>query len=349
MTPKKSPGESAPGPYTLELDASLLEEAVAAVEQHSKRKLRPPSELPTSGFRPPQTRRPPAEEPARRPPVEEEVEIEIPVSLGDAPEVEEDSTEEPGLDLSKMAVEWDRLVAEIEQLRVERDAARRQAETEARERVRLSGRIKRLSEQLDQAQDQLNRAEEARRHAEQESAKAREESRSALEGVSRMRERIRRGEEEQKNFGHAPVILGLLPVIENLERAASHADSNPERVGEGLRMILDQFHNALARVGVSRVNASTGVPFQPALHEAVIHVPLAGVVPGTVAAELQSGYMLHGRLLRPARVSVAAPSESAPEVRQDGGRGSDELLELSDELSVLPGDANNGLTPGEEN
>lgn len=334
MTPKKSPSGTAAGPYILELDEALLNEAVAAVEQHTSKRLRPAKELPTRGFRPPSAQRPP----------EPEVEIEIPVSgpAPDASEREEESTEEPGLDLGKMAVEWDKLVAELGQVRMERDAARRQAETEARERARVAQRVKRLTEQLEQAQDAIHRAEEARRNAEQETGKARDEVRTSLEGVTRMRDRLRRAEEEQKTFGHAPVILGLLPVIENLERAANHAESTPERVSEGLKMILDQLNTALAKVGVQRVDASTGVPFQPAHHEAVIHVPLAGVTPGTVAAELQPGYTLHGRLIRPARVSVAAPAPVEPTPRKARGAAEDEILALSDDVSVLPTDGGPG-------
>lgn len=329
MNPKKDPQENAPGPYTLELDEALLEQAVAAVEQHSARRPRPPSAAsqahPAHAASRADRPVPPTPRHAAPPP---EVEIEIPLDDSAGERVDDLPTEEPGLDLGRMAVEWDRLVAELDQVRMERDAARRQLESEVRERARLAVRVKRLSEQVDQAQDAVNRAEEIRRNAEQDAQKARDEVRNALEGVGRMRERLRRSEDEHKTFGHAPMILTLLPVLENLERASGHSGASVERVQEGLRMIVEQFRDALRRVGVTRVDASTGAPFQPAWHEAVTHVPMTNLRPGTIAAELQPGYTLHGRLLRPARVSVAAPAD--PQAAQDG-RGADEHLALGED------------------
>ena len=299
MTPKRPAPPAGTAPFALELDDDLLKEAVAAVEQHSNRRPReaarpaPPPRIPE---------RPTAS-------VEHEVEIAIPdPGEGGSEANDEEPTAEPGLDLERMALEWNRLVAELEQTRLERDAARRLADTESRERGRLAQRTRRLLEQVDQLQDQVNHATEERRSFDGEIARMREETKTSLDNVTRIKERLRRAEEEQRNFGHAPVVLALLPVLENLQRAASHAEASPERVRSGIEMITGQFSEVLRRVGVERVSADAGIPFQPAVHEAVVYVPLAGVAAGTIAAELQPGYTLHGRLLRPARVSVVAPS-----------------------------------------
>lgn len=317
MTPKKPAPPAGSAPYALELDDALLKEAVAAVEQHRPRRSREAAK-PAPAPRP-VLRQPPAED--------QEIEVAIPETAAATPEInDEEPTAEPGLDLGRMAVEWNRLVAELDQTRLERDAARRLAETEGRERARLAQRLKRLMEQVDQLQDQLNRASDERRNSDGEVARMREEARTSLENVNRIKERLRRNEEEQRNYGHAPVVLALLPVLENLQRAASHADANPERVRSGIEMIAGQFRDVLRRVGVERVSAETGVAFQPAIHEAVVYVPLAGVSAGTIAAELQPGYVLNGRLLRPARVSVVAPArEDAP---------GEELLEMTEDAAL---------------
>lgn len=320
MTPKKPAPPAGSAPYALELDDALLREAVAAVELHSAKRAR-------EAVKPASTPRIP--EPSTAP-VDAEFEVAIPDAAdGSAEASDEEPTAEPGLDLGRMAVEWNRLVAELDQTKLERDAARRLAETETRERVRLVQRTRRLMEQVDQLQDQVNRAGEERRGADAEVSRMREETKASLESVARIKERLRRSEEEQRNYGHAPVVLALLPVLENLQRAASHAEASPERVRAGIEMIAGQFSDVLRRVGVERVAADAGNSFQPALHEAVVYVPLAGVAAGTIVAELQPGYTLHGRLLRPARVSVAAPGASTR-----GGERDDDLLEMTEDAAL---------------
>ncbi len=309
MSTKKSPGASSGGPYTIQLDDALLEEALAAVDAH---RVRPTVASPT-------LHAPNLPQPAEGHDVvladsdegdDGGVQIDLEddgLSLSLDPG-EEAPTAEPGLNLAAMAAEWERLVAELDQMRVERDLAHRRLEAEAKERVRQKERLARLVAQSEEFKLVQIRAEEARRVAEAELTRARDETRMANENITRVRERLRRAEEEARQFGHAPVVLGLLPVLENLERASQHVDSSPQRVAEGLVMIVEQFRTALARSGVTRVTAAPGTPFQPSVHEAVTHTPTHMQPPGSVLVELQAGYTLHGRLLQAARVAVAAPA-----------------------------------------
>jgi molecular chaperone GrpE len=100
----------------------------------------------------------------------------------------------------------------------------------------------------------------------------------------------------------------LLPVLDNLRRAVDHA---PEGGAEdffvnGLHLVVREFESALERLGVTPV-PTVGEPFDPALHEAVTGEESDEVERDTVVAEIQPGYRLHDRLIRPALVRVAHP------------------------------------------
>ena len=105
----------------------------------------------------------------------------------------------------------------------------------------------------------------------------------------------------------------LVQPFDNLERAAQHAESaeDVKALAEGLKMVLKQFEDALATVGIQRI-ASLGKPFDPSEHEAVQHIETSDVPPGAVAQELRAGYRWQDRLIRPALVVVAkAPAPAA--------------------------------------
>jgi molecular chaperone GrpE len=136
---------------------------------------------------------------------------------------------------------------------------------------------------------------------------------SEFENFRRRNERDRL---EFLKYGHESFLKELLQVTDNFERALEHAKSlNGEKgspvvqVAQGIEMIHYQFLEALKGQGVTPVK-SVGQKFDPALHEAVGEEEAAGE-PGTVIREMQRGYMLHGRLLRPARVVLAKPSARA--------------------------------------
>ena len=109
------------------------------------------------------------------------------------------------------------------------------------------------------------------------------------------------------------VLLDVLEVMDNLERAAASIEgaSDVASIKEGVEMVLKQFGKTLERQEVVAVGAE-GEPFDPHKHEAISQVPSADVPPGAVLSEVQKGYMVGERLLRPAKVVVAlAPPEPA--------------------------------------
>jgi len=100
----------------------------------------------------------------------------------------------------------------------------------------------------------------------------------------------------------------MLAVRDNLERALAHvpegADETTAKFVEGIKATLRELEAVFARNGITRVEAK-GQPLDPNKHQAMIEIPSADAAPGTIVEEMQSGYMLKDRLLRPALVGVA--------------------------------------------
>jgi molecular chaperone GrpE len=121
------------------------------------------------------------------------------------------------------------------------------------------------------------------------------------------RKRMTRQQEEARQLAMADLVIALLPGLDNLQRALSAArqDAAPSSaaIAEGVSMVLRHFQEALAKVGVHEVQTQ-GQPFDPTRHEAVdtVHVPASE--DGLIVEEVQRGYLLRERLLRPAKVIV---------------------------------------------
>ena len=122
--------------------------------------------------------------------------------------------------------------------------------------------------------------------------------------------RIKRDLEEERRYAHLPFARELLPVLDNLQRAlgADKREGNLGSLVQGVAMVESQFLDVLRRFGVTLID-SLGRPFDPMLHEAVVQEPRTDAEPGSVVRILEPGYRLHERVLRPARVVVAAPPE----------------------------------------
>ena len=118
------------------------------------------------------------------------------------------------------------------------------------------------------------------------------------------RKRMQKEKDDFARFAREGFIRDLLPVKDNLERALAHAEKDPSSIVDGVRMTLEQFDSILRNMGVEPIE-SVGKPFDPSLHEAMAQVESDEYEPNTVVEEFQKGYTLHGRLLRPAMVTVA--------------------------------------------
>lgn len=126
------------------------------------------------------------------------------------------------------------------------------------------------------------------------------------------KKRVSREKADLIRYGNEELIKELLPVIDNLERALEHTASEgaQEGIADGVKMTLQQFLGILERFGVTPI-AAEGEPFDPTKHEAVMEQTTDNCDPGHVVSELQKGYLLNDRLVRPAKVVVAKAQENA--------------------------------------
>ncbi|MEA3464727.1 MAG: nucleotide exchange factor GrpE [Thermodesulfobacteriota bacterium] len=131
--------------------------------------------------------------------------------------------------------------------------------------------------------------------------------------------RMQREKEELSKYANEALLREVLPVIDNLERAVAHArdnDGDTSTLLDGVEMTLGQFQNVLQKFHVTSVDAK-GKLFDTACHEAMGQMERDDCEPNTVVDVMQSGYMLNGRLLRPAMVMV---SKAVAEVKDDASK-----------------------------
>lgn len=119
------------------------------------------------------------------------------------------------------------------------------------------------------------------------------------------RKRVDRERQELRRTAAEGLIGELLPLLDNFERAVQHADeSDPAAFREGVAMIARQFSDILQRGGLETIDP-TGQRFDPELHEAVQRIEGSEFPTGSVVGVFSKGYLVGGRLIRPAMVAVA--------------------------------------------
>ncbi len=121
------------------------------------------------------------------------------------------------------------------------------------------------------------------------------------------RQRLNRAADERGRREQASFISGLLPVLDNLQRAIEAAESHgsADSLIDGVRRTANSFEAALAAAGVEPVPA-IGEIFNPEAHEAVDIIPVDPELDGLVVSEYTRGYKIGDRLIRPARVQVGS-------------------------------------------
>ena len=145
--------------------------------------------------------------------------------------------------------------------------------------------------------------------------KAQAERNELLDRIARLqaefdnaRKRAAREQQEYKDFALADALKNLLPILDSFDRALQTKVQKPEDLRGGVELIRKQLQDALEKLGVRPVPAK-GEPFDPRLHEAIEMVDTDEVKDHHVVDELQRGYKLKDRLLRPAMVRVARNSK----------------------------------------
>lgn len=135
----------------------------------------------------------------------------------------------------------------------------------------------------------------------------------ALADYQNLEKRVGREKETFVKFANAVLILKMLPVLDNLERAAEHLKD------QGTELVMRQFKEALSSEGVTEIEAE-GQPFNPELHEAVEKI--AGEE-GKVLAVVERGYKLGEKVIRPAKVRVgfdASANSASSHSSEVGGK-----------------------------
>lgn len=177
-----------------------------------------------------------------------------------------------------------------------------------------TGDLKEVGQQLiDEALSKKKKPAAGDRESSEELEALRTETQKLRDQVLRSRadfENFRKRAEKEKadyfKYALSGTMRDLLPVVDNLERALSHDDGTAE-FHKGIELIHKQFLDLLQKYGVKPVG-DTNVPFDPAVHEAVMREEAPGVPPNTVTEVFQKGYLLNDRLVRPAMVKVSVGS-----------------------------------------
>ena len=123
------------------------------------------------------------------------------------------------------------------------------------------------------------------------------------------RKRVQKEKEDNKAQATEHMIKEILPILDNFKLSLHHAKNehgtiNAEELLTGILMVSEQLEQLLEHHGVKPIKTD-GEMFNPREHEAIVTIEKAGVARKTVLQTFQQGYMLNGRMLRPAKVSVA--------------------------------------------
>ncbi|ADG68746.1 GrpE protein [Planctopirus limnophila DSM 3776] len=127
------------------------------------------------------------------------------------------------------------------------------------------------------------------------------------------RRRVQKEAEEERKYGAATFLRTVLPGFDNLQRAILAAKSPAAKLEDlvkGVEMVSQQFETLFAGMGAVVIK-TVGEPFDPNRHEAITQVPSADYPPMTVIQEVERGFTLHDRVIRPAKVIVSAASAAS--------------------------------------
>jgi molecular chaperone GrpE len=151
---------------------------------------------------------------------------------------------------------------------------------------------------------------------ESELQKVRAERDTLLDRLARLqaefenaRKRAVREQQDYREYAVSDTVKSLLPILDSFERALQVSGNNGNDLRSGVELIYKQLQDALVKLGLRQIPAK-GEPFDPHLHEAIEMVDTDEVEDHHVLDELQRGYKLKERLLRPAMVRVARNPKS---------------------------------------
>jgi molecular chaperone GrpE len=123
------------------------------------------------------------------------------------------------------------------------------------------------------------------------------------------RKRSARQLDDERRYAALPLMRDLLPVLDNVQRAVDASEKNHDAASllAGIKMVVQQLEGVLGRHHCTPIPA-LHKPFDPNVHDAILHQPSPDFPPNTVLQEVQQGFRLHDRVVRPTQVIVSSPS-----------------------------------------
>ena len=132
----------------------------------------------------------------------------------------------------------------------------------------------------------------------------------ALADAENARKRAAKERRDAEQYGGSRLARDLLPVYDALSRALDSAGDDQRAAAaaliEGVELTLRELKNVFAKHGITVITPELGEKFDPQRHEAMFEAPVPGTVAGSIIQVMDNGFMLHDRLLRPAKVGVSS-------------------------------------------
>lgn len=166
-------------------------------------------------------------------------------------------------------------------------------------------RIKTEADITQELNDRLQKKEEALKEARDQVLRVRAETEN-------FKKRLIKEKSDLALFSNEKLIKALLPIYENLERALAAPETDIKSLKDGVQMIFKQFTSFLEKEKIETI-AAIGDRFDPSKHEALKQVESDAHEENIVVEEYSKGYLLHGRVLLPARVVITKKPASTPD------------------------------------
>lgn len=136
----------------------------------------------------------------------------------------------------------------------------------------------------------------------------------ALADAENARKRAEKDRRDAEQYGGSRLARDLLPVHDALTRALDAAGDEQRTAAaaliEGVELTLRELNNVFAKHGIQVITPEIGEKFDPQKHEAMFEAPVPGTIAGNIIQVMDNGFMLHDRLLRPAKVGVSSTPAS---------------------------------------
>ncbi|MBC7144358.1 MAG: nucleotide exchange factor GrpE [Thioclava marina] len=136
----------------------------------------------------------------------------------------------------------------------------------------------------------------------------------ALADAENARKRADKERQEASNYGGTRLARDMLPVFDALSRALEAANEEVRAQAgalvEGVELTQRELLNVFGRHGITAVKPELGEKFDPQMHEAMFEAPVPGTKAGDIIQVMENGFMIHDRLLRPAKVGVSSTPKS---------------------------------------